>query len=79
MKKKNFDLSMAIGERLFKEIRDSQVNQISTSCGACKLQIIQGTKREAVHPISLLALAYKKKINDLSMGEMKSYKQDISS
>jgi anaerobic glycerol-3-phosphate dehydrogenase C subunit len=60
MKKKNFDLSMAIGERLFKEIEDSKVDEIATSCGACKLQIIQGTHREAIHPVSLLALAYKK-------------------
>lgn len=60
MKKKNFNLSMTIGERLFQEIRDSQVDQLSTSCGACKLQIMQGTHREAIHPISLLALAYRK-------------------
>jgi len=60
MKKKNFDLSMAIGERLFEEIADSEVDTISTSCGACKLQILQGTRREAFHPVSLLALAYKK-------------------
>jgi len=60
MKKKNFDLSMAIGERLFKEIMDSGINEISTSCGACKLQILQGTDKEAVHPVSLLALAYRK-------------------
>jgi anaerobic glycerol-3-phosphate dehydrogenase C subunit len=66
MKKKNFDLSMAIGERLFKEIDDSAVDQVSTSCGACKLQIMQGTRREAVHPISLLALAYKRNTQDHS-------------
>jgi len=59
MKKKNFDLSVAIGKRLFDEISDSAVNEISTGCGACKLQIFQGTHREAVHPISLLAMAYK--------------------
>ncbi|MCK5553849.1 MAG: anaerobic glycerol-3-phosphate dehydrogenase subunit C, partial [Deltaproteobacteria bacterium] len=60
MKKKNFDLSMAIGKRLFEEIEDSGVEEISTTCGACKLQIFQGTRREARHPISLLAMAYKK-------------------
>ena len=60
MKRKNFECSMAIGQRLFKEILDSKVDQISTSCGACKLQIFQGTHQEAVHPISLLASAYKK-------------------
>ncbi len=68
MKKKNFDLSMEIGERLFKEIQDSAVDHISTTCGACKLQIIQGTRREAVHPISLLALAYKKGAENRSKG-----------
>jgi len=66
MKRRNFDLSMAIGERLFKEIENSAVDQISTGCGACKLQIYQGTGKQAVHPISLLALAYKKKAKDLS-------------
>jgi anaerobic glycerol-3-phosphate dehydrogenase C subunit len=59
MKKKNFDLSMAVGKRLFQEIDASGVKEISTSCGACKLQILQGTHREAIHPISLLAKAYK--------------------
>ena len=59
---------MAIGEKLFKEIMDSGVNEISTSCGACKLQIFQGTRREAVHPISLLALAYKKGAENRSKG-----------
>jgi len=62
MKKKNFDLSMAIGKRLFEEIENSGVEEISTTCGACKLQIFQGTHKEAVHPISLLAMAYKKAI-----------------
>jgi len=66
MKKKNFDLSMGIGERLFKEIIDSGVNEISTSCGACKLQIFQGTQRKAVHPISLMALAYRKGVSGRS-------------
>ncbi len=68
MKKKNFDLSMAIGERLFKEIRESALNEISTSCGACKLQILQGTRKEAIHPISLLALAYEKGAENRSKG-----------
>ncbi len=60
MKRKNFDLSMAIGQRLFQEIHDAAVDHISTTCGACKLQIVQGTRREAAHPISLLALAYQR-------------------
>ncbi|MFB0508048.1 MAG: anaerobic glycerol-3-phosphate dehydrogenase subunit C [Thermodesulfobacteriota bacterium] len=67
MKKKNFDLSMAIGKRLFEEIEDSGVERVSTACGACKLQIFQGTRKEAVHPISLLAIAYKKGIKTRSL------------
>ena len=60
MKRKNFDLSMAVGERLFKEIADSKVDEVSTPCGACRLQILQGTRREAVPPVSLLAEAYRR-------------------
>jgi len=60
LKKKNYDLSMAIGKRLFKEIEGSEVNQLATSCGACKLQLFQGTHKEVLHPISLLALAYQR-------------------
>jgi anaerobic glycerol-3-phosphate dehydrogenase C subunit len=59
LKKENFDLSMAIGERLFQEIRDSHVDEIVTSCGACAMQILQGTGRRAIHPLSLMAKAYK--------------------
>ncbi len=60
MKRKNFGLSMAVGERLFKEIADSKVDEVSTPCGACRLQILQGTRREAVPPVSLLAKAYRR-------------------
>ncbi|MFB3887714.1 MAG: anaerobic glycerol-3-phosphate dehydrogenase subunit C [Thermodesulfobacteriota bacterium] len=58
LKRKNFDLSMAIGGRLFKEIQDSPADYLFTPCGACRLQIFQGTQRKAAHPVSLLALAY---------------------
>jgi anaerobic glycerol-3-phosphate dehydrogenase C subunit len=58
LKKKNYDLSMTIGENLFKEINASNAQEIATSCGACKMQIYQGTKKDAVTPVSLLARAY---------------------
>jgi glycerol-3-phosphate dehydrogenase subunit C len=35
LKKKNYDLSMTIGEKLFKEIGASDADDIVTSCGAC--------------------------------------------
>lgn len=62
LKKKNYDLSMAIGKKLFEEIDKSDAQEIATSCGACKMQIYQGTTREAITPVSLLARAYKAKI-----------------
>ena len=58
LKSKNFDLSMKIGERLFEEINSSATDQIVTGCGACGMQIHQGTMRESVHPLKLLSLAY---------------------
>lgn len=61
MKKDNFDLSMEIGKSLFREIKDSEVDGIATSCGACALQIFQGTLRRPIHPVSLLAMAYRKR------------------
>jgi Fe-S oxidoreductase len=66
MKRENFDLSMEIGSRLFDEIKDSQVNEIASGCGACRMQIFQGTGWDAVHPIALLSMAYKKGIKDQS-------------
>ena len=59
LNKDNFDLSMEIGKSLFREIKDSEVDRIATSCGACALQIFQGTLRRPIHPVSLLAMAYK--------------------
>lgn len=59
LKKKNYDLSMAIGKRLFKEIKDSKVDEVTTSCGACSMQILQGTGIKAATPVALLARAYR--------------------
>jgi anaerobic glycerol-3-phosphate dehydrogenase C subunit len=59
LKSKNYDLSMKIGNRLFDEINSSDVDQVVTGCGACGMQIYQGTARESLHPLKLLAMAYK--------------------
>ena len=61
LKKKNYDLSMTIGANLFKEILASDAQEIVTGCGACAMQIFQGTQRKALTPVSLLAKAYKLK------------------
>jgi anaerobic glycerol-3-phosphate dehydrogenase C subunit len=79
MKKDNFDLSMEIGSRLFEEIRSSQVDEVVTTCGACKMQILQGTRRDAIHPISLLAMAYKKGARHRSLESQNSASQPTGS
>ncbi|CAB1074570.1 Fe-S protein, homolog of lactate dehydrogenase SO1521 [Olavius algarvensis Delta 1 endosymbiont] len=61
LKSKNYDLSMKIGQRLFDEIASSAADQLITGCGACGMQIRQGTMRESIHPMKLLAEAYRKK------------------
>ena len=60
LKSKNYDLSMKIGQRLFDEIASSDADQLITGCGACGMQIRQGTMRESAHPLKLLAEAYHK-------------------
>ena len=62
LKSKNFDLSMKIGQRLFEEINNSRAEQLVTGCGACGMQIHQGTMRESVHPIKLLSQAYQEQV-----------------
>jgi anaerobic glycerol-3-phosphate dehydrogenase C subunit len=59
LKQKNYELSMQIGERLFKEIKTSDADELVTGCGACAMQILQGTQRKAVTPVSLIARAYR--------------------
>jgi len=61
LKSKNYDLSMKIGQRLFDEIASSTADQLITGCGACGMQIRQGTMRDSIHPMKLLAEAYRKK------------------
>lgn len=60
LKTKNYDLSMKIGKRLFDEIIQSEADQIVTGCGACGMQIFQGTARDSYPPIELMAKAYRK-------------------
>jgi glycerol-3-phosphate dehydrogenase subunit C len=56
-KTENYDTSMAIGENLFKQIRQSNADFAITDCETCKWQIEENTQLETIHPISLLAMA----------------------
>lgn len=53
--KEHYDTSMKIGElKLFPSIRKSEEDVIIAANGtSCRHQIYDGTKREALHPISI--------------------------
>ncbi|MGF1756636.1 anaerobic glycerol-3-phosphate dehydrogenase subunit C [Photobacterium sagamiensis] len=56
-KTENYDTSMAIGEKLFNQIRQSDADFAITDCETCKWQIEENTSLETIHPVSLLAMA----------------------
>ncbi len=56
--KVNFELSKAIGSKLYSEIEENPTDRIVTDCGGCQLQIEAGTGRKVDHPIILVKEAY---------------------
>jgi Fe-S oxidoreductase len=58
LKKEYFELSMKVAEPLFREIRQAAPDRVATDCPLAALQIAQGTKATAQHPIRVLADAY---------------------
>lgn len=53
-KAEKYDLSMRIGDMLFREIRSQAPDVVVTDCGACALQISQGTGLQVFHPVEML-------------------------
>ncbi|MDD5543675.1 MAG: heterodisulfide reductase-related iron-sulfur binding cluster, partial [Acidobacteriia bacterium] len=58
MKTEYHDLAMKWARPLLKEIVEPEPEAIATDCPLSALRITQGTGREAVHPVRLLAKAY---------------------
>jgi Fe-S oxidoreductase len=52
---KNFDLSMAIGQKAFETLKEMKKDVIITPCGGCEIQIKEGIKQEVIHPIELIS------------------------
>lgn len=52
----HYEQSHQIGADLFDEISGAGVEYVITNCGACRLQIQQGTGVKILHPIEVLAL-----------------------
>jgi glycerol-3-phosphate dehydrogenase subunit C len=58
LKKEKYDISMAVGEQLFREIRDAKAEVAACDSETCRWQIEHGTGVHAVHPIELLYRGY---------------------
>lgn len=55
-----YDVSMAIGERLFERIRAMNVDLVVTESSVCKMQIAHGTSIRVLHPAIVLWDAYRR-------------------
>lgn len=56
-KKENYDISQAIGAKLFALIEKASPQVVVTDCETCKWQIEMSTGRQTLNPISVLAQA----------------------
>lgn len=58
MKSSNYEMSMAIGQAVFKEIKQLSPDIVVTECPGCKMQIEHGTGIMVTHPIIIVKQAY---------------------
>ena len=63
-KLETYELSMKIGEPLFKDIVDKSPDYVLTGTGTCQVQISQATKIPTIHPVILLNRSYSPPINE---------------
>jgi FAD/FMN-containing dehydrogenase/Fe-S oxidoreductase len=53
-----FRTSVRAGRGLLKRLRDPDIEVGATECGACRIQMEQGSTKNTIHPIKLLSLGY---------------------
>ncbi|MDY4416594.1 anaerobic glycerol-3-phosphate dehydrogenase subunit C, partial [Selenomonas sp.] len=58
-KKEKYEISMKIGEKLFARIKSAAPDDVICDCPTCRMQISHGTSMKPLHPIEVLAKAYK--------------------
>jgi Fe-S oxidoreductase len=58
LKAKNYTTSMEAGRPLLDELNRPRILFGSTECGACRMQMEQGSGKRALHPVQYLAYAY---------------------
>lgn len=56
-KKENADTSEKIGQRIFDQINELDLDYVITDCESCKMQVEMNTSAKVLHPLSLMALA----------------------
>lgn len=56
-KKENYETSQAIGDKLFKQIEESDIDYVVSDCETCKWQIEMSTSRKCEHPLTAIARA----------------------
>ena len=58
LKKQYFELSMKLAAPLFRDVEETRPDRVATDCPLAALQIQQGTRTAARHPVQILAEAY---------------------
>jgi glycerol-3-phosphate dehydrogenase subunit C len=58
LKKEKYEISMAVGDRLFHQVRESDPDVAACDSETCRWQIEHATNVHAVHPVELLHRAY---------------------
>ena len=53
-----FRNSLRAGRGLLKRLRDTDIDIGATECGACRIQMEQGSAKRTLHPMKLLSLGY---------------------
>lgn len=53
-----YDVSMKVGEALFRRIEEAGTDTVVSDCGTCRMQIRHGSGKRTCHPIEVLAQAY---------------------
>lgn len=80
MKAETYDLSQAIGRRVFADVKKANPTLLAASNGSCRMHIAEGTGREVLHTMTVLQQAYgmsplegfHKTHEDVALGNLKA-------
>jgi glycerol-3-phosphate dehydrogenase subunit C len=53
-----YDIAIAVGDALFKKIKQSEADAVISDCGTCRWQIAHATGVKTYHPVSIMRQAY---------------------